>query len=98
MRFYDTNVVATELLPNGYSVMIDLWDQWPGRRLPPMPNQLKTNVNSSTVDATLAYFPGVDELPLPMPAAPEVSAPAASSVGTGLRRPVRRRFARSARR
>ena len=68
--------------------MIDLWDQWPGRRLPPMPNQLKTNVNSSTVDATLAYFPGVDELPLPMPAAPEVSAPAASSVGTGLRRPV----------
>jgi len=90
-RFFDTNVVATDFFPNGHMVVIDLFDQWPGRRLPPMPNQVKTGVATSTVDASFTYFPDVDELPLPMPGQGDaVSAPSGTraSGGTGLRRPL----------
>jgi hypothetical protein len=89
--FFTTNAVVTEFGPTGHMVMVDLFDQWPGRRLPPMPNPVKTGVSSSNVDASLAYFPDVDELPLPMPSGQgDVSAPsgARGGVGQGLRRPV----------
>jgi hypothetical protein len=47
-------------------VLVDLWDQWPGRRLPPMPNLVSTRPESSTVSASLGGLPGVvEELPIP---------------------------------
>jgi hypothetical protein len=87
-HYFETNAVASQLAVNGHIVLIDLWDQWPGRRLPPMPNPLKTRVSSSTVDASMTYFPDVDELPLPMPAAADVSGGAS---GRGVASPTVRR-------
>jgi hypothetical protein len=68
-NFFATNVVANQINVDGHIVLVDLFDQWPGRRLPPMPNPVKTSVASSTVDASLARFPDTDELPLPLPGA-----------------------------
>ena len=93
--FYSTNQVANQLNVDGHIVLVDLFDQWPGRRLPPMPNPLKTSVATSTVDASLAGFPGVDELPLPLPGAPDGDgasatrgSTASASAASGLRRPL----------
>ena len=59
-------MLAAELPANGHIVMVDLWDQWPGRRLPPMPNAFDHQPTKSTVTASLGVdWPGEDELPLP---------------------------------
>ena len=90
-KFFAPNAAADEFVVDGHFVVVDLFDDWPGRRLPPMPNPLKTGVASSTVGASLAGFPDVDELPLPMPGGPDVSgsAPSAGGAsGTTLRRPA----------
>ncbi|MBV9326565.1 MAG: hypothetical protein JO352_22615 [Chloroflexi bacterium] len=91
-RFFGANAIVRGPGVNGQVVLVDLFDQWPGRRLPPMPNPLDSRVSSSTISATLAGFPGVDELPLPMPGAADASGPAparaAVASGSGLRRPL----------
>ena len=66
--------LAAELPANGHIVVVDLWDQWPGRRLPPMPNALSHKPTVTNVTASLGNWPGADELPLP-----ELSADAAPS-------------------
>jgi hypothetical protein len=61
--------------PDGQVVVVDLWDQWPGRRLPPMPNPQLASVTGNTVQANVnAGWPGVDELPLPIPSDDQSSA------------------------
>jgi hypothetical protein len=90
-KFFAANAVADGFVVDGHYVLVDLFDNWPGRRLPPMPNPLKTGVASSTVGVSLSGFPGVDELPLPMPGGSDVSgsAPTAGgAAGTTLRQPV----------
>ena len=61
--------------------MVDPWDMWPGRRLPPMPNPTTQNATHSTVDASLDFWPGADELPLPDLSVP--SPPSGSRVAAG---------------
>jgi hypothetical protein len=46
-------------------VLVDPWDQWPGRRLPPMPDPNAQQAFRSTVNASLGGWPDTDELPLP---------------------------------
>jgi hypothetical protein len=58
-----------EMPPDGHTVVVDLWDQWPGRRLPPMPNMVRNSPTTHTVTASLGGWPGADELPLPDPQA-----------------------------
>jgi hypothetical protein len=62
---YSSQTVAADLIATGHIVLVDLWDQWPNRRLPPMPTQPTHTAPSSTVDVSLNGWPGVDELPLP---------------------------------
>ena len=74
-----------QLAPDGRIVLVDLWNQWPGRRLPPMPGQNSQSPYGSDVDVTFNLFPGAGELPLPEPAAQEAAAsgptrPVASSL------------------
>jgi hypothetical protein len=90
-KFFAVNAAGDRFFVNGHYVVVDLFDNWPGRRLPPMPNLRTTGVTSSTVGATLSGFPDVDELPLPMPGGSEAPSVApATGVGAGatLRRPV----------
>jgi hypothetical protein len=60
-----TTLVAADLIAQGHVVVVDLWDQWPGRRLPPMPNPNDHAPVTTTVSAALDNWPGADELPLP---------------------------------
>jgi hypothetical protein len=41
-KFFAPNAAADEFVMDGHFVVVDLFDDWPGRRLPPMPNPLKT--------------------------------------------------------
>jgi hypothetical protein len=53
------------LLPSGYTVDVDLWDKWPGRRLPPMPNLQTHKPVSDDVNVSFDNWPAADELPMP---------------------------------
>ena len=72
--------ISGEFIADGYTVMVDLWDQWPGRRLPPMPNPTKRTATGGDVNVSLNGWPGVDELPLPELQSESVPDSAASSV------------------
>ncbi|MBV9598076.1 MAG: hypothetical protein JOZ87_14540, partial [Chloroflexi bacterium] len=73
----------TALVPSGHTVSVDLWDQWPGRRLPPMPNLVTHNSapNGDNVDVSFDQWPGADQLP--MPQLIEVSAPTGKTAPSG---------------
>jgi hypothetical protein len=61
-----SNVSTTpDVSASGHVVVVDLWDRWPGRRLPPMPDPTAQNATHTTVEASLDAWPGTDELPLP---------------------------------
>jgi hypothetical protein len=62
---FHSRTVATELSPTGHNVLVDPWDNWPGRRLSPMPNLITHKPAMSSVDVSLNAWPGADELPLP---------------------------------
>jgi hypothetical protein len=81
-------MVAADIVASGHTVLVDLWDQWPGRRLPPMPDLSSSSGTppSTTVGASLGGFPGADELPVPDQALTSVG-PTISVAGTQLRRP-----------
>jgi len=57
--------LAVELTASGHVVIVDLWGQWPGRRLPPMPDPVAQTTYSSRVSASLDPWPSISELPLP---------------------------------
>jgi hypothetical protein len=82
-----TRVVATELSAYGHIVMADLFGDWPGRRLPPMPDQRNRQPAGANVVASLDAWPGADELPLPEPQQQAAAAPASPAGGKQLRRP-----------
>jgi hypothetical protein len=62
---FSSQTVAIDPAVSGQIVMVDFWDNWPGRRLPPMPNQESHNPTTTSVDVSLDSWPGADELPLP---------------------------------
>jgi len=64
-RSSGSSTFTAELPANGHMVKVDLWDQWPGRRLPPMPNALSNKPTITHVTASLDGWPGEAELPLP---------------------------------
>jgi hypothetical protein len=57
--------VAAELSPSGYVTVVDPWDAWPTRWLPPMPDFTGPRPFSSTVSTSLDTWPAAGELPLP---------------------------------
>ncbi|MGI9145238.1 MAG: hypothetical protein ACR2IK_01600 [Chloroflexota bacterium] len=74
--------VRAALPANGHYVLVDLWDQWPGRRLPPMPNARTHKPSVTNVTASIDNWPGVDELPLPeLLSADATPSPVASAEG-----------------
>ena len=62
---FTSQTVATGVAANGHTVLVDFWDTWPGRRLPPMPNLESHAPTTSRVDVGVNSWPGADELPLP---------------------------------
>lgn len=94
-QFSSRTVAVAEPPADGHMVIVNLWDQWPGRRLPPMPNLPTTNPATNSVTASLGGWPGADELPLPDPqAAADDSGSAAR--GGATTRTLSRPFAPSA--
>ncbi|MBV9895882.1 MAG: hypothetical protein JO020_17090 [Chloroflexi bacterium] len=63
--FTQFTTISPGLMPTGYTVDVDLWDQWPGRRLPPMPNMQTHKPAGTDVNVSLNGWPGADELPMP---------------------------------
>src|SRR5581483_10882666 len=57
--------VTSQVAATGHVVVFDLWSNWPGRRLPPMPNPNTQGPANSKVSVSLDQWPGEDELPLP---------------------------------
>jgi hypothetical protein len=58
---------VADLGAGGHLVLVDLWDQWPGRRLPPMPNPRNRAPTTTNVSVSLEDSPAWSELPLPDP-------------------------------
>lgn len=80
---------AIDFPATGHVVLVDLWDQWPGRRLPPMPNPVDHQPTISSVDAAQNFWPGADALPLPGPqSASPPPAVGHRPAGNAIRNPV----------
>jgi hypothetical protein len=56
--------VAAELSPSGYVAVVDPWDSWPSRWLPPMPAPLGARPFSSSVATSFNGLTSPVELPL----------------------------------
>ena len=85
-RHTTTEFVATQLVASGHVVMVDLWSQSPGRRLPPMPDQRNRQPAGANVTASFDNWPGTGELPVP---AQQLAPPATTTRSSGpiVRRP-----------
>jgi hypothetical protein len=57
--------VDAELSPSGYVTLVDPWDAWPARWLPPMPDAVGPRPFSSTVSTSFETGLSAAELPLP---------------------------------
>jgi hypothetical protein len=62
---YANHQLGGELAATGHVVIVDLWSEWPGRRLPPMPEPLGQGPSRTNVSVSMNTWPGSEELPLP---------------------------------
>jgi hypothetical protein len=72
---------TTLTVASGHVVVVDLWNSFPNRRLPPMPGPGSRDPANSTVNASLDTWPGADELPLPDLGAQQVARQSAARPG-----------------